>query len=139
MSNNKGFTLIELLIAVAAVSIILVSLAAAATRSVSVQVQARQQAQATKLAEEQLERLRAFRDRRGFAAIGNCATCYLNSATDTVITSGKLASGEFSVWMTISDSSTTHYCPSGNKRVIATAEWNPSRKSTVTACLSEWK
>lgn len=138
--SNKGFTLIELLIAVSAVSIILVSLAAAATRAVGVQTQARQQAQATKLAEEQIERVRAFRDRQGFTAINNCVTCYLNSPADTTITSGTLTNGIYSIWLAISDPSGT--CPAGNKYIVSIAQWgvNPNlHQSTATTCLSNWK
>lgn len=142
--NDKGFTLIELLIMVAAVSIILVSLAAAATRAVGVQIQARQQAQATKLAEEQIERIRAFRDRQGFAEITNCdPSCHLNSPTDTAIASGTLTSGVFTVWLTISYPP-VGTCPVGandSKYITAVAQWGASpdlHQSTTATCLSNW-
>lgn len=135
--SSKGFTLIELLIAVSAVSIILVSLAAASTRAVSVQTQARQQAQATKLAEEQIERIRAFRDRNGFDSISCALKCYLpNIAT---INASPFIVGVFTIWLTISDPVGT--CPAGNKYIIATAQWGTApntHDSAITACLSDW-
>lgn len=140
--NDKGFTLIELLIAVSAVSLILVSLAAASTRAVSVQTQARQQAQAVKLAEEQIERVRTFRDRQGFTAINDCAACHLTSPADIAFTSGKLINGVFSIWFAISIPP-VNTCPAtDNKYIIATAEWgvgSNSHQSTATTCLSKWK
>lgn len=137
--ESKGFTLIELLIAVSAVSIILVSLAAAATRSVGVQTQARQQAQATKLAEEQIERVRAFRDRNGFDSISCAANCYLPDVL--TINTAEFVNGIFTIWLTISNADPLINCPSGNKYITATAQWGAApdiHDSTVTTCLSEW-
>lgn len=128
---------------VGAISVILVSLAAAATRAVGVQIQARQQAQATKLAEEQIERIRAFRDRQGFAAITCASSCHLNSPADTTITSGPLTSGVFTVWLTISYPP-VGTCPVGandSKYITAVAQWGASpdlHQSTTATCLSNW-
>ena len=78
--NRQGQSLIEILIAISAITIVLVSLVSAATRSLSGSVSARTQALATKLAEGQMEKIRAYRDRNGLSSISCADKCYLNDS-----------------------------------------------------------
>ena len=63
INMKPGTSLIELLIAIGVISVILIALAAASSQSISAGIFSRTQAVATKQAEEQMERVRAFRDR----------------------------------------------------------------------------
>ena len=138
--KKSGFSLIELLIAVSAVSVVLVALSAAATRSVSTQVLARQEAQATQLAKEQLELIRAYRDRNGLTAVSSisCSPCALNSSLTPVPT---IFNSPFKISLTISNPP-VDTCPVDNKYIVSTVSWGSGANAhqvSSTTCLSDWK
>lgn len=144
MTKRTGLSLIELLIAVGAIGAILVGIAAVATRSVNLQTYSKEQAQATKLAEEQIERVRAFRDRNGFSALTCATVCAIRSNTPPLVVAPTLAVSNFSVWFTVRQPGA---CPpraglTPMKEVVATARWTDRRgthQARKTECFSDWR
>lgn len=142
MSTRRGLSLIELLIAVSVISIILVGISSVATRSVNVQTFSKEQAQATKLAEEQIERVRAFRDRNGFSVL-TCATqCSIQSNLSR--STSTLTVANFTVWFTVRQPGA---CPTPAgltqmKEVVVYAQWTDRRgthQARKTECFSDWR
>lgn len=134
-----GQSLIELLIAIGAISVVMLSIAGAATRAVSVQTSAKQEAQAAKLAEEQIERVRAHRDRQGFNAVVDCSQCSLDR--DLVWSTLPRSDGQFTVWFIVS-SPPAATCPTENRYITAITAWSDAvgeHQVTVTTCLSGWR
>ena len=134
---RTGQSLIEILIAISAITIVLVSLVAAATRSLSGSVSARTQALATKSSEEQMEKIRAFRDRNGLANITCADKCFLDDSLT------KLASPQnidvLSVWFTVVVPGS---CPVGNRQVTVISQWTDgvgTHQAKLVSCFSVWK
>lgn len=144
MRTRQGSSLIELLIAVSVISVILVGISSVATRSVNMQTYSKEQAQATKLAEEQIERVRAFRDRNGFAVLTCASVCAIRSNTPPLVVAPTMAVSIFSVWFTVR---TPGACPTPAgltqmKEVVATAQWTDRRgthQARKTECFSDWR
>lgn len=135
--NRQGQSLIEILIAISAITIVLISLVSAATQSLSGSVSARTQALATKLSEEQMEKLRAYRDRNGFENITCADKCYLNDSL------AKLTSQQtvdvLAVWFTVAVPGT---CPAGNRQVTAISQWvdgKGTHQAKLISCFSLWQ
>lgn len=144
MTKRTGLSLIELLIAVGAIGAILVGIAAVATRSVNLQTYSKEQAQATKLTEEQIERVRAFRDRIGFAVLSCAGSCSIQSNAPLTITSSVWSVANFTIWFTVRQPGA---CPpraglTPMKEVVATARWTDRRgihQARKTECFSDWR
>lgn len=134
--KHKGQSLIELLIAVSAATVALVALTALATKSVSNQTFSRIEVQATQRAQEQIDLVRKYRDKNGFAALStlSCSgvnTCY---ADQNVVTAGTVTTGSVTTWFqsTISN---------GTATVTVTARWTDgsgTHQSQLTTYLSDW-
>lgn len=142
---RRGISLIELLIAVSMVSLVIVAVTASASRSVSLQTFSSSQTQATKLAEEQMERVRALRDRSGFAAIACATTCAIATSGEPFAIGPTVGVEIFSVWFRVR---TPGACPTqpvgltAMKEVTTYAQWTDSRgthQAKKTECLSEWR
>lgn len=144
-------SLIELLIAVGAISAVLVAMASVSSRALSIQTSARTATQSTQLVEEQIERLRVYRDRSGYPALAalparpcsvpapatGCVatTCNINNAYS--VTSGPVVTNGVSVCF---GTSTTVAC-GGKIQVTAMAQWTDSKgthRPTIKTCLSDW-
>lgn len=138
--NHKGQSLIEVLIAVTVVVIVLVALAGSSTRAVSDQISARQRTQATKLSEEQIERVRTYRDRNGLSALGSCSV-YCNIDVNLVLNSTTVATDGITVWYSVGAGGAS--CPDpASKWIDSHATWNDSggtRDAKISTCLSGWK
>lgn len=142
VNQRNGLSLIELLIAVGVISVILVGISAVATRSVNVQTYSKEQTQATKLAEEQIERVRAFRDRNGFNALTCASQCSIQSNLSRSTTT--LTVSNFTVWFTVRQPGA---CPvpaglTQMKEVVAYAQWTDRRgthQARKTECFSDWR
>lgn len=142
MTKRKGLSLIELLIAVGVISVILVGITAVATRSVNIQTYSKEQAQATKLAEEQIERVRAFRDRNGFSALTCASQCSIQSNLSRSTTT--LTVSNFTIWFTVRQPGV---CPTRAgftqmREVVATVQWTDRRgthQARKTECFSDWR
>ena len=137
--KRKGQSLIEILIAISAITIVLTALVSAATRSLSGSISARTQALATKTAEDQMEKIRAFRDRNGLEIISCDDKCYLNDSLQ--IQTGKLTIDVLSVWFMVDVAGVT--CPAGNRQVTVISEWTdraatPHQAKSVS-CFSLWQ
>jgi Tfp pilus assembly protein PilV len=135
--NRSGQSLIEILIAISAITIVLISLVSAATRSLSGSVSARTQALATKLAEDQMEKLRAYRDRNGLENISCADKCYLNDAL--ILQASQQTVDILSVWFTVAVSGT---CPSGNRQATAVSQWidgKGTHQAKLISCFSLWQ
>jgi Tfp pilus assembly protein PilV len=136
--NKSGQSLIEILIAISAITIVLVSLVAAATRSLSGSVSARTQALATKLAEEQMEKIRAYRDRNGLEKVSCLDKCFLDDSLAKIDTPQDI--GLLSVWFTVDVP--IDYCPSGNQQVTVISEWidgKGTHRAKSVSCFSLWQ
>lgn len=143
---KTGTSLIELLIAISVITLTLVTLASVASRSISVQLFSTKQAQATKLAEEQVDRVRAYRDRSGFAALSCADKCSLNAQITPAPT--PLVVTPFTIWYEITEPGG---CPTplptlsqtDPKEVTAIAQWTDAQptphQSQITTCLSDWR
>lgn len=140
---KRGQSLIELLIVVSVITVVLVVLVSLATRSVSLQTFSGSQAKATKLAQEQLERARAVRDRSGLAAV-DCGIygilCAINENLTPVPT---LADPPYETWMTVtSPGKCPNPLPTPPKQVDAFVRWRdagPAHLSQLSTCLTDWR
>jgi len=134
---KSGTSLIELLIAIGAISVVLITIAAAASQALSSGIFSRTQAVATKRAEEQMERVRALRDRSGLPALSCASQCSLDSGLNK--SSSPLTVENLTVWFEI----TAPGCnSSSNLEVTSYAEWRDakgSHQSKVTSCFSGWR
>lgn len=145
---KQGQSLIELLIAIGAISAVLVAIVAVTTKALSGQTFARTEAQATQLSEEQIERVRVYRDRNGYTAlaalpgrpcsvpVASCGatTCTINSSS--VVSSGPSVTNGISVCF-----GTATTCPGGKIQITAMAQWTDSRgthRPTIKSCLTDW-
>ena len=135
--TRNGQSLIEILIAISAITIVLVSLVAAATRSLSGSVWARTQALATKFSEDQMEKIRSYRDRNGLENITCADKCFLNDSLT------KLASPQnidvVSVWFTVA---VPGNCPAGNRQTTVISQWTDgagTHQAKLISCFSLWQ
>jgi len=136
--TRKGQSLIEILIAISAITIVLTALVSAATRSLSGSISARTQALATKTAEDQMEKIRAFRDRNGLEIISCDDKCYLNDSLQQIQV-GQLDIDVLKVWFTVAVPGT---CPSGNRQVTVISEWTDgvgAHQAKSVSCFSLWQ
>ena len=143
MMTRSAQSLIELLIAVGAVAAVLVAIASVSTRGLSGQTYAVTAAEATKLSEDQIESVRAYRDQYGYAALATLACfgqdCHIacGSGDCTVFVNSPYLSGVLTVWFRLSTT-----CPGGSIQVTATSQWIDSRGThspTIKTCLTGWK
>lgn len=140
--NNQGLSLLEVVFATAIVMLLLVTLAAGSAISVRNATFARNESQASKLAREEIELIRAYRDRYGYAAIPdtcNTNNCYISlsggvlsivGGTDTNIS-------PFTRYFT---TSSTSNCDGKNVRV--TVQWtqgSSTHRSTLDSCFNDWQ
>lgn len=135
--NRKGQSLIEILIAISAITIVLVSLVSAATQSLSGSVSARTQALATKLAEDQMEKIRAYRDRNGLTGITCADKCYINDSL--VLLTSQQTVDILSVWFTVA---VPGNCPAGNRQATAISQWidgKGTHQAKLISCFSLWQ
>jgi|GEM_PF-6952669 len=136
--TRKGQSLIEILIAISAITIVLTALVSAATRSLSGSVFARTQALATKTAEDQMEKIRANRDRNGLENITcSSTTCYLDDSLQIQI--GKLDVDVLKVWFTVAAPGS---CPAGNRQVTVISQWidgKGTHQAKSVSCFSLWQ
>lgn len=134
---KPGTSLIELLIAIGAISVILITLAAAASQSLSAGIHSRTQALATKYAEEQMERVRAFRDRNGLPALSCAIKCSLDSGLNK--SSSPLAVENLSIWFQVA---VPGLCPGGSSEITVFGQWSDakgSHQSKIVSCFSGWR
>ena len=136
---KPGTSLIELLIAIGAISVVLITIAAAASQSLSTGIFSKTQARATKQAEEQMERIRAFRDRNGLASLICDTQCFVDGSL--ILSSSPLPPVEnLTVWFEINNPPVL--CPAGDTKVAAYAEWTDAKgthQSKVVSCFSDWR
>ena len=135
---RTGQSLIEILIAISAITIVLVSLVAAATRSLSGSVSARTQALATKTAEEQMEKVRAYRDRNGLEKVSCLDKCFLDDSLAKIDIPQNI--GFLSIWFTVDVP--IDYCPAGNQQVTVISQWidgKGTHQAKLVSCFSLWQ
>lgn len=134
---KPGTSLIELLIAIGAISVVLITIAAAASQALSSGIFSRTQALATKQAEEQMERVRALRDRSGLPALSCADKCSLDSSLNK--SASPLTVENLSVWFQIA---VPGGCPGSSAEVTAFARWQDAKgdhQSKVVSCFSGWR
>ncbi len=129
--------MIELLIAIGAISVVLITIAAAASQALSAGIFSRTQARATKQAEEQMERVRALRDRSGSPALTCAAKCSLDSGLNK--SAAPLTVENLSVWFQVAAPGS---CPGSAVEVTSYAQWTDTKgthQSKVVSCFSGWR
>lgn len=134
---KPGQSLIELLIAVGAISVVLITIAAAASQALSSGIFSRTQAKATKQAEEQMERVRALRDRNGLPALSCASKCSLDASLNK--SSSPVTVENLSVWFQVAVPGS---CPASQTEITAFARWQDakgSHQSKVVSCFSGWR
>ena len=138
--DHSGQSLIEVLIAVTVVVVVLTALAAGSTRAVSNQIYSSQQAQATKFAVEQMERVRAYRDRNGIDAVTCAAYCNidinLNKGTPQFVT------GNFTIWFSVGLFGASCPDPASSKWIDVFVTWTDvgaTKQAKLSTCLSNWR
>jgi Tfp pilus assembly protein PilV len=142
---RAGISLIELLIAISMISVVMVALATAASRSVSLQMSSSSQVRATKLAEEQMERVRALRDRSGFDAISCVTKCAIATSAEPFAIGPTVSVEVFTVWFEVKTPGLCPTQPAGltaMKEITTRAQWTDSRgthQAKKVECLSEWR
>lgn len=147
----KGQSLLEVIIAFGAVAILAISLIATSLITQRTTRNAQDNIQGIKLAQQNVEQMRAFRDRKGFISLPGTDGCYTLSNTLNVdptqwnlaACSGVTVNGE-----TITASNTTFTrkiiltsTTSNEKRVNVIVTWNDSGGSqsvTSNTFLSSW-
>lgn len=143
--NQKGFTLLEVIFISGVGIVLLTALLQVNTFALKNSSFAKNQARATKLAREELELVRAYRDRNGLTPL-TCSAgsqCYITDVTTiTGIATGKKAVGEFSQYFEIRTD------PTGSctgKYIVAITEWmqgqgsNPRHTAELTSCFTDWR
>ncbi len=80
--SKKGQSLIEVVIALAVVVALAISLVTTTLITQRTSRQARNNTEASKLVQQNIEQIRAFRDRKGFAAFPGDGACYVLIASD---------------------------------------------------------
>ncbi len=144
--NAAGISLIEIVFATGVALLLIVSLVTLSSLSVRNAGFARNKAQATKYAQELMERVRAYRDTHGYANLvctSSSGKCYIDSnialsnssATGTVIV-GTIFSGYFSM------PTPNLSCPANTKEVqvaIAWTEGSGPKVTQLTSCFSAWR
>lgn len=145
LSSRRGQSYVEILILLMLLAVALIPIVRSATQAVSSQTVAREQAQATKLSQEQIERVRAFRDRQGFAAVSCASSCALNFSLTPIPT---IANGQFTTWYSVTSPGS---CPTplptlgrpNPKQVTVVTEWSGSlatpHRSQLSTCLTDWR
>lgn len=134
---KPGTSLIELLIAIGAISVVLITIAAAASSALSSGIFSRTQAIATKQAEEQMERVRGYRDRNGLPALVCADKCSLDSGLNK--SSAPLTVENLSVWFQVA---APGLCPGGATEITAFSRWTDakgSHQSKLVSCFSGWR
>ncbi len=134
---KPGQSLIELLIAIGAISVVLITIAAAASQALSAGIFSRTQARATKQAEEQMERVRALRDRSGIPALSCASKCSLDAGLNK--SAAPLTVENLSVWFQIAVPGS---CPGSASEATAFSQWQDSKgthQSKVVSCFSGWR
>lgn len=137
---RPGQSLIEILIAISAITIVLVSLVAAATRSLSGSVSARTQALATKTAEEQMEKIRSYRDRNGLEKIACIGECYLDDSLQ--IQTGRQTIDALKVWFTVAIPGSCQGLAAVNRQVTVISQWIDGKgehQAKLVSCFSLWR
>ena len=135
--TRRGQSLIEILIAISAITIVLVSLVAASTRALSGSVWARTQALATKFSEDQMEKIRSYRDRNGLENITCADKCFLNDSL-TKLTALQIID-VVSVWFTVAIPGN---CPAGNRQAAVISQWIDgagTHQAKLISCFSLWQ
>ena len=145
---ERGLSLLEVVFATAIIMLLLVTLVSGATVSVRNATIARNEARASKYAREQMELVRAYRDRAGYASLScaPAATCYINTWGSWTLLSGApdptLSGTGFTRWFSIS-SPTPASCDGGNgKYVVVTVTWKQgaiTHYSTEETCFTNWQ
>lgn len=146
MINNKGQSIIEVLVAFVILTFVLTGIVIAGLYSVRNTQFARNKSIATKLASEQLERVRVKRDSQGISSMTGCGPCYVDSDVNLTYRAAPRLSGIFSVSTSIVVvSASGAECPlPGGVGIVYKATSNISwgtvpHRVTLASCFSDWR
>ncbi len=144
----SGQSLIEVIVSVGIAVVLAIAVISASLVSNKTARTAKTSTQATKLAEEYIEQIRVFRDRKGYSALSNEPTCYRINMPDPDPTNWSLTTSgcpqtvnqsgiDFSRSLIIADGSSAN-----TKLITAKVTWVDSGGTqTVTSqtILSQWQ
>jgi len=138
--SESGQTLIELVISLGLVTIVVTALIGIGVMALKTAISARNRVVAAKLASEELELVRAYRDANGFTKLhddflGLCtAPCYVSGGS--IFSGTETVGGIFSRFFTLGDAG------AGKLEVEATTQWAESggtKSVSVTSYLADWR
>lgn len=127
------------------VAVVLVGIVATSTRSASTQTFSEIQAAATKLSEEQMERVLAFRDQQGITVLPCGTNGSIQSNTPPLAIGPTVSVNSMNVWFTVSCPGACPTAAAGIiqfKQVTTFAQWTDSKgmhQSQQTKCFAEWR
>ena len=138
-SSQRGQTLVEVLAGLGMILIVVTALIGMGVVALKASTSARNRTVAAKLASEEMELVRGFRDSEGFsdlsAEVVNCGTnCYVSGSS--VIAGTETVQTNFTRYFTLST------VVAGKIKVIATVEWPESsgtKTTSVTSYLTDWR
>lgn len=143
---QKGFTILEVVFATGIALLLLTTLIVGSVFSLNNVTFARNQAQATKLAQEEMERLRAVRDMKGYSSL-SCSSptsCTIDASLTISSVTTQETVGIFKRYFTID--SLNNNCQVNSiygKYVTVTVQWNQglgaaSHQTKLTSCITDW-
>ncbi len=149
-SFSRGQLIIEILVAFTLLTFLLSGLIVAGLFAIKNAQFARNKSLATKLATQQLERVRVLRDSQGIKALPSCSNpCYLDNSL--ILQSTIMPSGIFTQSLNILPNPNPIECPfptgisvTGYKAVVD-VRWDnnpkatPPRQVELNSCFSDWR
>lgn len=148
-TSVRGQTIIEVLIASVILSLLLSGLIVSGLYAIKNTTYSKNKSLATKLATEQMERLRVVRDINNLTTLQACANpCYVNSSLNIVNSS--FASGNFTGYVNVVTPAAFE-CPlpplvTGTAvKAVVDVRWDvipnvtPPRQVELNSCFTDWK
>jgi type II secretory pathway pseudopilin PulG len=151
----KGQSLLEVLVGLSLLAVVLSSVLIAQLTAMKNADNARKKSQATKLAQEQIERARVFRDFSTIDSLANLClnkTCYINSRLEALPVTPTGIYGQTLTLQTVGAECPT---PAGGAslnptpvsyKATAVTTWRkneaqpfPALEATVSSCISNWR
>lgn len=137
--GEKGQTLVEMVFALGVAVLVIVALVAATTFAVRNAQFARNESLASKYGQEEMELVRAFRDKNGLANLSCGGNCYIDNSL-ALRNGQETLSGGFTRSFAIVSPATG--CPAGAKKVVVTVSWTDSKgihQAQPVSCFTQWQ
>lgn len=145
---HAGFTLIEIVVAVGLIAMLVVALVSLSSISVIGVQQARTQSSATQLAQQEMELIRAFRDKNGVEALTCTGSCFIAANLSAVQpNSESIPSGvpgvNFTRSFQVQGSTNCQNADGGTKKLVTViVSWTDAKgthQSNLISCFTGWQ